>query len=187
LAGLSVFVRAKLFYRLLLKNSCMLHCQITAGTAHCKALHQTLHAICVGPGSRHLYALTYIRLLLMQAVAGKSRTGRRLMADNAALLNDLAELQHSNRDLARQLAAATDQLAHFTGVQFAASNGSGNHADVHTADAADAAAAAATAESGFGAAGSRPASAAPAQGRPGSAGYVPAFLTADGSRPASPG
>uniref|UniRef100_A0A383W626 Uncharacterized protein n=1 Tax=Tetradesmus obliquus TaxID=3088 RepID=A0A383W626_TETOB len=121
---------------------------------------------------------------LKHALAGKSRTGRRLMADNAALMNDLAELQHSNRDLARQLAAATDQLAHFTGVQFAASNNSANAACsggavAYTAGAADVADA--------GAAGSRPASAALSQGRPGSAGYVPAFLTAAGSRPASPG
>jgi hypothetical protein len=128
-------------------------------------------------------------VLFAQALAGKLRTGRRLMADNAALLNDLAELQHSNRDLARQLAAATDQLAHFTGVQFAANNSSGTPAtgggvDAYTADASDAADGAAASA---GAGSSRPASAALVQGRPGSAGYMPAFLTAAGSRPASPG
>jgi hypothetical protein len=144
------------------------------GTLPSKALHQLAWGI---PEACHNL------LLSMQAVAGKSRTGRRLMADNAALLNDLAELQHSNRDLARQLAAATDQLAHFTGVQFAASNSSCNRADAHSADAAAAVAAA----GGYGSPGSsRPGSAALAQGRPGS-GYVPAFLTAGGSRPASPG
>lgn len=131
----------------------------------------------------HVLFLRFL-MLFMQALAGKSCTGRRLMADNAALMKDLAELQHSNRDLARQLAAATDQLAHFTGVQFAASNSSANAACsggavAYTAGAADVADA--------GAAGSRPASAALSQGRPGSAGYVPAFLTAAGSRPASPG
>ncbi|KAF6260716.1 hypothetical protein COO60DRAFT_1637364 [Scenedesmus sp. NREL 46B-D3] len=128
---------------------------------------------------------------LKHAVAGKSRSGRRLMADNAALLSDLAELQHSNRDLARQLAAATDQLAHFSGVQLAASNkgdlASGSHADASASDAAAAAAAGGTGAGGAVVAGSRPASAVLVHDRPGSAGYVPAFLTAGGSRPASPG
>eukprot|EP00879_Flechtneria_rotunda_P002831 GHRR01003044.1.p1 GENE.GHRR01003044.1~~GHRR01003044.1.p1 ORF type:complete len:947 (+),score=451.86 GHRR01003044.1:130-2841(+) len=50
---------------------------------------------------------------LRQALESNRRTGRRLMTDNTALLADLAELQHSNRDLVKQLAAATEQLEGF--------------------------------------------------------------------------
>lgn len=122
-------------------------------------------------------------------MASKARAGRQLRADNAALLQDLADLQHSNRDLARQLAAATNQLANF-GVHFttssvassltaAVNSGSGKQADAN----GDGAVLSKTAADGLGVP-SRPGSAAAADI---SGSYVPSFLTAGGSRPTSPG
>lgn len=50
-------------------------------------------------------------LLCLQARVDKERHSRRLMIDNTYLLADLAELQHSHRELTHKLGAATRQLA----------------------------------------------------------------------------
>jgi hypothetical protein len=57
---------------------------------------------------------------VLQALASKKLDSRRLMAQNTSLLADLAEVQHTNRDLAQQLTTASRRLAEFAGSQAAA-------------------------------------------------------------------
>jgi hypothetical protein len=56
-------------------------------------------------------ALNTPPLCALQALADKQSNSRRLMGHNTTLLADLAELQHTNKELCLKLAAATRQLA----------------------------------------------------------------------------